>query len=74
MTAPDPALFVDSFNRTVSWLQARAEEYETEKARHMVLVNGEHVDQSAAMAEELRHLAGNLAATVVAFERLSAKV
>jgi hypothetical protein len=73
MTTPDPALFVDNYNRTASWLQARAEEYATGQARHIVLMDGQSVDRSAEMAEELRHLAGNLAATVVAFERLSAK-
>lgn len=73
MTDPDLDQFVESYKRTASWLEARAKEYETGKAQHLVQVDRDIVDRSAEMAQELRQLAGNLAAPVAAFERLSRK-
>jgi len=71
MTRLDPALLIEGYERTASWLRDRAEEYENGKARHFAQINGAMVDTSEQRAAEFRHLAGNLSATVAAVIRIS---
>ncbi len=57
----------------VAWMQARAEEYETGKCQHHEMDGPFPLDKSTELAEEYRHRANNLRATMDAFERLMSK-
>lgn len=62
-----------AYKHQIDWLIAFAEELESGARRVLGHVGANEIDLTRSVSEECRHRAGNMEATLQAYERLHAK-